>query len=122
MPCLSSTIRVVVIVFDGINFTPITKSAKIKLGGLVDDGGETNVAGEYFGSHKMEPAEVEFDYSSTNYFNPDTVRGRCGDLQVITAEGYSYLVTNARLATSIELTDGDGKFKLAFRGDAAKIF
>ena len=81
-----------------------------------------DTAGRYFGSTKIEPAEVEFEYPLTADFDPENYRGQCGDLMFLTFEGKSYLVTNAMLASGIELKDSEGKVKLTFKGDAAIVY
>jgi hypothetical protein len=114
--------RVTTVVFDGINLTPLAKTAMIKLGGIVSDGGEMDTAGRYFGGSKFEPSEVEFEIPNTADFNPELFRGQCGDLMFLTDGGASYLVTNAQCASNIELKDGENKIKLSFKGDAAVIY
>jgi Phage tail tube protein len=120
--CASTAMRVTTVVFDGINLTPLAKTAMIKLGGIVSDGGEMDTAGRYFGGSKFEPSEVEFEIPNTADFNPEQFRGQCGDLMFLTDGGASYLVTNAQCASNIELKDGENKIKLSFKGDAAVIY
>ncbi|HYW57677.1 MAG TPA: phage tail tube protein [Polaromonas sp.] len=122
MPCPTQTMRVTTVTFNGINHTPINKTAKIKLGGEIDSDGVMDNAGKYFGGTAMEPSEVEFEIPNTADFNPENYRGQCGDLMFLTSAGVSYLVTNARLGESIEVEDGSGKVKLMFKGDAAVVY
>lgn len=122
MPCASQTLRVVTIVFNGINHTPITKTALIKLGGSVASDGVMDNGGRYYGTSAMEPSEVEFEIPLTVDFNPDSYRGKCGDLMFLTEEGLSYLATNSQLSAAIEIKDGEGKAKLQFKGDAAQVY
>ena len=120
--CPSTPMRVTTITFDGINLTPLSKTAMIKLGGVIADGGETDNAGRYFGGQKQEPSEVEFEIPNTADFNPELFRGQCGELMFLTDGGTSYLVTNAQCSSNIELKDGENKIKLQFKGDAAVIY
>ena len=122
MSCASMPMRVSTITFAGINHTPLANTAMIKLGGEVASDGAMDTAGRYFGSTKIEPAEVEFEYPLTADFDPENYRGQCGDLMFLTFEGKSYLVTNAMLASGIELKDSEGKVKLTFKGDAAIVY
>ena len=122
MPCLSQTIRVTTIVFNGINHTPLSSTAMIKLGGQIADNTIVDNAGKAFSSSKMEPAEVEFEVPLIESFDPDVYRGECGDLQILTSAGASYLVTNAQCSASIEIKDGESKVKLSFKGDAATVY
>lgn len=122
MSCTSRPMRVSTIVFNGINHTPLSGTAMIKLGGEVSADGNVDTAGRYFGTTKMEPSEVEFEYPLTDEFDPENYRGMCGDLMFLTFSGKSYLVTNAMVASSLELKDSDGKIKLTFKGDAAVVY
>lgn len=122
MACPSKPIRVTTITFNGINHTPLNKTAMIKLGGEINDGGSVDNAGRFFGSSKMEPSEVEFEIPLTVEFNPENYRGQCGDLMFLTSEGLSYLATNSATSENIEIKDSEGKVKLSFKGDAAVIY
>lgn len=122
MPCASQIMRVSTVTFNGINHTPITKTAKIKLGGAIASDGVTDNAGKYYSGSTTEPAEIEFEIPNTADFNPDNYRGQCGDLMFLTTTGVSYLSTNAQLSAAIEVEDGSGKVKLMFKGDAAIVY
>lgn len=122
MPCASQIMKVSTVTFNGINHTPITKTAKIKLGGPMASDGVTDNAGKYYAGTSVEPAEIEFEIPNTADFNPDNYRGQCGDLMFLTTTGVSYLSTNAQLSEQIEVEDGSGKVKLAFKGDAAIVY
>jgi len=111
--------RVTAVNFNGMNLSPIDKTAHIKLGGDVADSGLMNTNSRYFPTFKKEPAEVQFDIALTTDFDATKFVGQCGDLQFLTAGGASYLVTNAMFASNLELKDGDGKATLMFKGDPA---
>jgi hypothetical protein len=117
MSCASTTLRVATIVFAGINHSPINKTAEVTMGGEIADGTVTNSAGKAFSGTKIEPGEVDFEMPNTAEFNPDNYRGQCGDLQVLTSDGNSYLCTNARLKAGIKVKDGEPTVKLGFIGD-----
>lgn len=122
MACTSKTIRVTTITFNGINHTPLNNSAEITMGGEVADGTVVNNAGKAFSGSKMEPGMVAFEMPATAGFNVDNYRGQCGDVQVLTSDGASYLCTNAQYKENTKLKDGDPKVKLEFVGDAIVLY
>lgn len=122
MPCDSKTLRVTTITFSGINHTPINNTAEITMGGEVADGTVVDAAGKAFSGTKMEPGEVEFEMPNVAAFNADNYRGQCGDMQVLTSDGQSYLMTNAQLKESIKAKDGAATVKLGFVGDVIVLY
>lgn len=122
MPCPSKTMRIATITFNGINHTPINKTAEITMGGEVADGTVVNNNGKAFSGTKMEPGMVDFEMPNTAEFNPDNYRGQCGDLQVLTTEGQSYLCTNAQFKENLKAKDGEPTVKLGFVGDVIVPF
>ena len=121
MACLSRTLRVPTIVFNGINHTPLNKTAMIKLGGDLADNTLMDNAGRSFSSTKVEKGEVEFEIPLNKDFDPRNYRGQCGDLQFLTDAGISYLMTNAQCSSNLEIKDSEGKVKLTFVGDVVEI-
>lgn len=119
MPCLSRTLNIPTVAFNGINHTPLNNTAMIKLGGSIASDGAMDNAGRFFTGSKIEPAEVEFEIPLNAEFDADNYRNQCGDLQVLTDAGDSYLITNAQLSAAIEIKDAEGKVKLMFKGDVA---
>jgi hypothetical protein len=118
--CLSQPARITTIVYNGVNYDPIDKTASIKMGGGIASETMMTVGGRSFHALKMEPAEVEFEIPWTKGFNPDSLRATCGDLQLLTDGDVAFLVTNASLANSLEFK-GEGKIKVTFKGDVATI-
>lgn len=118
MACPSKTFRVTTITFAGINHTPLNNTAEVTMGGEVADGTVVNNAGKAFSASKMEPGMVSFEMPNTADFKVDNYRGQCGDLQVLTSDGESYLCTNAQSKENTKRKDGDAKVKLEFVGDA----
>jgi hypothetical protein len=106
--------------FDDINITPIRKSIELELGGEVADGGEVNEAGKYFSGSKKEPAKLKFMCGIDDSFAATDLIGRCGDLQILTSEGSNYLITEARLASTIKLKGGESITELEFIGSVAE--
>jgi hypothetical protein len=118
--CLSQTARITTIVFNGVNYDPVDKTALIKLGGAIASEAMMTVAGRAFHALKMEAAEVEFEIPWTKDFNPESLRGGCGDLQLLTDGEIGFLVERASLANPLEFKS-DGKIKVTFKGDVAKV-
>jgi hypothetical protein len=118
--CLSQTARILTVVFNGVNYDPIDKTALIKIGGAIASESIMTVAGKSFHALKMEGGEVEFEIPWTKGFNPESLRGGCGDLQLLTDGEIAFLVENASLAIPLEFK-GEGKIKVTFKGDVAKV-
>lgn len=121
MACQSRTLRVTTITFNGINHTPLNKTAMAKLGGDIADGTVMDNAGKSYSSTKVEPGEVEFEIPLNADFDPGNYRNQCGDIMFLTSEGKSYLMTNAQHKGNLEIKDSEGKVKLSFIGDAMVV-
>lgn len=120
MACIIDTFTVSNIEFVGTNFTPITESTTVKMGGNNSGDGVLDVAGNRYGTLKIEGGEVEFEIPSTaeNLSSVNTIRSECGDLIITSALGISFLGSNAALSAAPEFKDGEGKIKLMFKTSA----
>jgi hypothetical protein len=118
--CLSQTARITTVVYNGVNYDPIDKTASIKMGGGIASETMMTVSGQAFHAVKQEPAEVEFEIPWTKGFDPESLRSSCGDLQLLTDGSIAFLVTNASLSNSLEFK-GEGKVKVSFKGDKATV-
>lgn len=121
MAC-AQTMRVTAIVFNGITHTPINKTAMIKLGGWTATDGVMDNAGRRFSPEEMLGGEVEFDFPNTEEFDPANYQGICSDLQFTTSVGKSYLMTGAKLTSTLEIKDSEPSVKLSFKGDSVVAY
>ena len=118
MACNSKTLRITTIAFNGINHTPINKTAEVTMGGEMADTTAVDNSGKAFSGTKMDPGLVEFEIPNNAAFNPDNYRGQCGDVMVLTTDGQSYLCANAQHKGELKAKDGEPTIKLSFVGDA----
>ncbi|MES2685741.1 MAG: hypothetical protein V4706_02905 [Pseudomonadota bacterium] len=110
---------VTTISFNGINMTPINKTAVINTGGLIADGTTVDNANRASHGTKIDPATVDFAIKKEQGFNLDSIRGQCGDLMYLKADGSAFLVTDAMLSAPIEDKDGEPNYELKFVGSPA---
>jgi hypothetical protein len=120
MACITDTFTVANVEFVGVNFTPITETTMIKMGGNNSGDGVVDVAGNRFGTTKVEGGEVEFEIPSTseNLARVNSIRAECGDLIITSSLGVNFLGSNGSLSAAPEFKDGEGKIKLSFKTSA----
>ena len=118
MPCPVNQV-VSTISFNGINMTPTSKTAVINVGGLVADGTTVDNANRASHGSKVEPATVEFSVTKDQIPDIDSIRGQCGDLMYLKANGDSFLVTDAMQSNPLEDKDGEANYELKFIGSPA---
>ena len=114
MACQNETWDVVNVSFDGTNFTPITGTVEVGLGGVVATNEVTDAAGNTFAGTEVRAGSVKFDIPNTNDFSSFLVVNRCGDLIVNSTSGRNYLFVGARLSDVVTIKSGDPKISLSF--------
>jgi hypothetical protein len=110
---------VTTISFNGVNYTPINKTAVISVGGLAADGTTVDNANRASHGTKIDPATVQFSFKKEPGFSVDSIRGQCGDLMYLKASGEAFLVTDAMLSDPIEDKDGEPNYEVKFVGSPA---
>lgn len=118
--CKNSTVRVLTVAYNGVNYDPIDQVAVIKLGGPVATDTIMTAGGKAYHTLKQEAGEIEFEIPWTKDFNPDSLRNTCGDLQILTDGQIGFLITNAAITVNVELK-ADGKVKLSVKGDVTTV-
>lgn len=109
------------VTFAGVNFDPVEGSTVIKLGGPYVNEGHMTDSGRFFGSTKIAGAEVEFEASIVEGFDPLEFQSFTGDVTIIADTGQAYLITNGLMASTPEIKAGEGKAKFMIKGDPAQL-